>query len=188
MTVNVFFRYLLKGLLLVVPVAATVYIIFVTIQWVDRLLPIAIPGIGLVVVIASITLIGVAADTIVAKPFTAFINRVIKKVPVVSFIYSSLNDVVGAVAGDKKKFNQPVLVPFDENANLMKPGFVTQQDFEDAVLTEYVAVYMPHSYNFSGNMFLVKREKLVRLEGSNSEMMKYIVSAGLTGKLAKSKS
>lgn len=174
-------NYFLKGLLLVVPVSATIYIIFVTIQWVDGLIPIKIPGLGLIIVIVATTFIGMLANTIVAKPIFDLLQGVIKKIPLVNFIYSSLNDVISAVAGDKKKFNQPVLVPFDESGSLMKPGFVTHEDLSENNLSEYISVYLPHSYNFSGNLFLVKKDKLIPLEGANSDIMKYIVSAGVSG-------
>lgn len=182
MTLQKFLNYFLKGLLLVVPVSATVYIIFVTIQWVDGLIPINIPGLGLVIVIVATTIIGMLANTIIAKPLFDLLQGVMKRIPLVNFIYSSLNDVVSAVAGDKKKFNQPVLVPFDETGTLLKPGFVTQEDLSENNLLEYISVYLPHSYNFSGNLFLVKKDKLIPLQGNNSDIMKYIVSAGVSGK------
>ena len=188
MNVNKLFNYFLRGLLLVVPVAATIYIIFVTISWVDGLIPIKIPGLGLLIVIAGITFIGLVANSIIAQPIISVINSMIKRVPLVNFIYSSLNDVIGAVAGEKKKFNQPVLVPFDQEGVLLKPGFVTQSDLTKSDLGEYVAVYMPHSYNFSGNVFFVKSSRLIKVDGSNAEIMKYIVSAGVSGDIGKKSS
>jgi uncharacterized membrane protein len=185
MNPNKLFNYFLRGLLLVVPVAATIYIIFVTIQWVDGLIPVNIPGLGFVIVIVGITFIGIVANSIIAQPIISVINGMIKRVPLVNFIYSSLNDVIGAVAGEKKKFNQPVLVPFDGAETLYKPGFITQSDLSKADLEEYVAVYLPHSYNFSGNIFLVKRSKLIPIKGSNAEIMKYIVSAGVSGDIGR---
>lgn len=182
---NKFFNYFLRGLLLVVPVVATIYLIIVTVQWVDNLIPINIPGLGFISVILGITLIGLVANTFIAQPIISVINGMIKKVPIVNFIYSSLNDVIGAVAGEKKKFNQPVLVPFDNEGVLLKPGFVTQSDLSKVGLDEYVAVYMPHSYNFSGNVFFVKKSLIIRVNGSNAEIMKYIVSAGVSGDIGK---
>lgn len=179
------FRYFLRGLLLVVPVSATVYIIVITIQWVDGLIPIKIPGLGLVTVFFATALIGMLANTIIIKPLFDFLSNIMKKIPLVNFIYTSLNDVIDAVAGDKKKFNHPVLVKFDKEGTLLKPGFVTQSDFSDQDLGPYISVYMPHSYNFSGNLFLVDKSRIIKLEGSNSQIMKYIVSAGLTGDIGK---
>jgi len=185
MNFNFLFKYFLRGLILVVPVSATIYLIFLAIKWVDGLLPIAIPGVGLLIVLAATILIGFLADSIIGKPLFNFINIVVRKIPIVNFIYTSLNDVISAVAGQKKRFNTPVLVPFTNDSSLLKPGFVTREDLSDENLSEYVAVYLPHSYNFSGNIFFVKKSEIVPLEGNNSEIMKYIVSAGLTGSLKK---
>lgn len=185
MNLNKLFQFFLRGLLLVVPVAATIYIIFITIQWVDGLVPLQIPGVGFLIVISGITGFGFLANTIIAKPVLAVINATIKRVPVVSFIYSSLNDVIGAVAGEKKRFNQPVLVPFDQEGVLLKPGFVSKEDLSAEGFEEYIAVYLPHSYNFSGNVFFVKKEKLIPVKGSNAEIMKFIVSAGVSGDIGK---
>jgi uncharacterized membrane protein len=185
MNLNKLFSYFLRGLLLVVPVAATIYIIVVTVQWVDGLLMIQIPGVGFLTVIVGITFIGLVANTFIAQPIITVINSMIKRVPVVNFIYSSLNDVIGAVAGEKKKFNQPVLVPFDKEGILLKPGFVTQSDLSEHNLSDYVAVYLPHSYNFSGNVFFVRKEEIKPLKGSNADIMKYIVSAGVSGDIGK---
>ncbi len=183
MAIQRIIQYFLRGLLLVVPASATIYIIFITISWVDGLLPISIPGVGLVSVFIITVLIGMLADSILAQPIFRLIEGVIKKVPVVNFIYTSFNDVIGAVAGKKKKFNHPVLVPFDDNNHLLKPGFVTHDDLSESNLEKYIAVYMPHSYNFSGNIFFIDKSKIMTLEGSNSEIMKYIVSAGVTGNI-----
>jgi uncharacterized membrane protein len=176
-------QYLLRGLLVVIPVSATVYIIFITIQWVDGLLAIPIPGVGFLTVFGTILLIGLLSESIIIKPVIRILEGGIKKIPIVSFIYSSLNDVIGALAGEKKKFNQPVLVPFDEKGVLLKPGFITQEDMTEANMNEYVAVYLPHSYNFSGNLFFVKREKIIAVESKSGDTMRFIVSSGVTGKI-----
>ncbi len=173
----------LRGLLLIVPVSATIFIIFQTISWVDGLLNIQIPGLGFVVVVLSTTFLGFLANTIFAKPLFDLLAGLLRRIPVVNFIYSSLNDVVEAVAGDKKRFTQPVLVPFDGHDTLLKPGFVTKEDLSGNNMSEYIAVYLPHSYNFSGNVFLVKKSSIIRLEGSSSEVMKFTVSGGVTGKM-----
>jgi uncharacterized membrane protein len=160
-------------------------LIIVAIGWVDGLIPYKIPGLGLLTVLVVTTVVGMLANSIIAKPLFDLLNDVIKKIPLVNFIYSSLNDVIGAVAGEKKRFNQPVLVPFDQEGVLMKPGFVTDEDLAKSNLEDYIAVYMPHSYNFSGNVFLVRKDKIITLEGNNSDTMKYIVSGGVSGSLKK---
>lgn len=176
-----FIRYFLRGILLVTPIGLTVYILWQIVLWTDNLIPINIPGIGLVTVLFATAFIGFLANTLFAKPAFDLFNGLMKKIPIVSFIYTSINDLVTAFAGDKKRFDTPVLVPFDDKGILYKPGFITHKDLEEIGLPGKATVYLPHSYNFSGNVFIVDKTKLIPLSGSNTELMKYIVSGGVSG-------
>ncbi len=166
-----------------VPIGLTVYIISAMVVWVDGLIPIKIPGIGILTVLLATTGLGYLASSIFAKPIFDFLNRTLQKVPLVGFIYTSINDLVTAFVGDKKKFDQPVLVPFDEKGHILKPGFITHHDLADIGLPGMVSVYLPHSYNFSGNVFIVDKSTLILLKGKNTDIMKYIVSGGVSGKI-----
>ncbi|MFY0598381.1 MAG: DUF502 domain-containing protein [Cyclobacteriaceae bacterium] len=176
-------NYFFKGLLLVVPIGLTIYIISTMVVWVDGLIPINIPGIGLLTVLVVTTSIGYLANSYIARPFFVSINKALQKIPLFGFIYTSINDLVTAFVGEKKKFDQPVLVPFDEKGHLLKPGFITQSDMEEIGLPGMVTVYLPHSYNFSGNLFIVEKSKLVLMKGKSTNIMKYIVSGGVSGKI-----
>ncbi len=182
-TIKLLIRYFLQGLLLVIPISLTIYLIWVSITWVDSLVPINIPGIGILIVFFTTALIGYLMNTLFAKPIFDFFGGLIKKIPLVSFIYTSINDLVTAFVGDKKKFDQPVLVPFDNDGILFKPGFITQVDLEEIGLPGKCTVYFPHSYNFSGNVFIVDKSRLIPMKGKSTEIMKYIVSGGVSGKL-----
>ena len=81
--------------------------------------------------------------------------------------------------GEKKKFNKPVLVKVE--ASLYKPGFGTSEDLKNVGLNGKVSVYLPHSYNFSGNVFITDKKNIIPLKNSSSEVMKYIVSGGISG-------
>ena len=69
------------------------------------------------------------------------------------------------------------------NDNIMKPGFVTAKDLKEIGLPGLASVYFPHSYNFSGNVFLVDRKLIKPIKSSTSEVMKYIVSGGVSGSI-----
>jgi uncharacterized membrane protein len=105
------------------------------------------------------------------------------KTPGVKFIYSSVKDMLEAFVGDKKKFTEPVLVEMSNNG-ILKMGFVTKKDLSELEaqkdLSNYVAVYFPHSYNFSGNLFFCPLDKVIKVEGKNSDLMKMIVTGGIT--------
>ena len=179
------FSYFLRGLLFLAPIAITVYVIVVMVQWADNLLPISIPGLGIVTVFLATALVGYLANTIFARPVFNFLAGLLRKVPIVNFIYTSISDLVTAFAGEKNKFTSPVLVPFDDKGVLFKPGFITHKELEEIGLPGMATVYLPHSYNFSGNVFIVDKSKLIPLSGKNTEIMKYIVSAGVSGSVKK---
>lgn len=172
--------YFLRGLLFLTPITVTVYIIYQTILFLDNLIPVPIPGIGILMVLGLITFFGYLASLFFAKPLFEWLERGLIKIPLVNLIYTSIKDLMGAFVGDKKKFSSPVIVQVSEN--LSRLGFITQEDMSVIGLSELMAVYFPHSYNVSGNVFLVPREKVKTLEGvKSSEVMKFMVSGGVSG-------
>ncbi|EMR01692.1 DUF502 domain-containing protein [Cesiribacter andamanensis] len=173
--------FFLRGLLILVPIALTVYIIVVTLAWIDSLVPAEIPGLGLLIVASLITLIGYLASTFMAKPIFELVEELIMEVPLISMIYSSIKDLLAAFVGDKKKFNQPVIVEMQEGSQLYKVGFMTQDDMRIMGHADKVAVYLPHSYNFSGNLYIVPRERVSLLHLPSGDVMKFVVSGGVSG-------
>jgi uncharacterized membrane protein len=139
-----------------------------------------IPGLGLLIIIVLLIMVGFLGQTFVARPLKAFFNKVLERIPLLKFIYSALNDLFSAFVGKEKRFNQPVLVLVNPVTNLEKLGFITDDDLSELDLKEKVAVYFPHSYNFSGEMFIVPKSQLRVLNIYPGEVMKYVVSAGIT--------
>lgn len=174
----------LRGLLFVIPVAVTLYIIIQTVLFLDSLIPAPIPGIGILMVLALITFVGYLASLFFAKPFFDWFERGLIKIPLVNLIYTSIKDLMGAFVGDKKKFSSPVKVQISET--LMRFGFITQDDMSTVGEPDMVAVYFPHSYNVSGNVYLVPKEKVTPLLGVKSaDVMKFMVSGGVSNLGAK---
>ncbi|CAN5396617.1 DUF502 domain-containing protein [soil metagenome] len=174
-------KYFLRGLLFLVPITVTLYIIVGSIQWLDNLIPVSIPFLGLLIILTIITVFGYLGTTLLAKPFFDLFEEVLIRLPLVNIIYTSLKDLIGAFVGDKKKFNKPVMVCMNNEAQVYKLGFVTQVDLSQIGMPGKVAVYLPHSYNFSGNLFFVPLESVTPLDVSSAEMMKFIVSGGVSG-------
>lgn len=173
--------YFLKGLLYTLPLAVTVYIIWQTFSWIDGLIPSDIPGVGLLVFLSFVTLMGVLGSSFVARPFIKYINRLIDRVPLVKTIYFALRDLMSAFVGDKKRFDQPVLVTLNKDSEVQRLGFVTREDLSDiGIGPDRVAVYFPHSYQVSGNVFIVPKAQVERIEAKSADIMKFIVSGGVT--------
>lgn len=179
-------NYFFRGLLFLVPVALTIYILVVSIQWIDGLIPVNVPGLGLVIIFAGITLFGYLGSTLLVKPFFDLLEELLIKVPFVNLIYTSIKDLIGAFVGDKKKFNQAVIITMDNEPGVQKLGFITQDDLSNLGLPDKVAVYCPHSYNFSGNLFITSRSNVkVVTNVSSADFMKFVVSGGVSGLPAK---
>mgnify|MGYP001194588377 CR=1 FL=1 len=181
-----FLRYFLQGLLFVIPLFFTIYVLVVFIRWVDNFVPSLLetelfPGLGIVIVVSIVTFVGYLGSTLIAKPaFTVFENF-LYKLPLINLIYSSTKDVVGAFVGDKKKFSQPVMVKVNKDYDFYRLGFITQADLSVIDLPGKVAVYFPHSYNISGNLFIVPKENITIVHAPSSEVMKFVVSGGVSG-------
>jgi uncharacterized membrane protein len=173
----------------IAPLGITGYIIYISFTFIDGLLEeflmkffdVTIPGLGVLTLLVFLIFIGFLGRTIIAKPIRLIFKKIIENIPLLKFIYSALNDLFSAFVGKEKKFNKPVLVKVNLNSDLEKLGFLIQEDLEVLDEKNKVAVYFPHSYNFSGELFIVPRENIKSLKVNSSDVMKFIVSAGLTG-------
>lgn len=171
--------YFFRGLLFVVPIALTIYVIYLIIQFLDGILPIPIPGLGILIMLAFITFIGFLASIFITKPLFDIFEKWVFKIPLINILYTSIKDLMSAFVGDKKKFNIPVIVKLSEGMSRL--GFITQDDLTILEEENLVAVYFPHSYNFSGNLFLVPRDNVRILKNVKSaDIMKMIVSGGVS--------
>jgi uncharacterized membrane protein len=148
---------------------------------VDEILPYhPFPGSGVIILLGVITLIGVLANTFIARQLDDFFQYSIKKLPLLSTIYTAIKDLLSAFVGEKRKFDRPVLVKLSKESNIKKIGFVTQDDLSSLNLdSNNIAVYLPHSYAFSGNLFIVERENVTAINATSAEVMKFIVSGGV---------
>lgn len=172
-------NYFLKGLLFVAPLTITFYILMLVVQFLDSLIPLPIPGLGILIVFGFITFIGYTASMLITQPLFDMVEEWLMTVPLVSIIYSSIKDLMSAFVGDKKKFSTPIIVKLSEG--VFRLGFMTQDDLSVLEEAGLVAVYFPHSYNFSGNSYLVPRQNVRVLKNVNSsEVMKFIVSGGVS--------
>ena len=174
-------KYFLRGLLFVVPIALTIYIIVISIRWLDGLIPLDIPGLGVLIILGSITVFGYLGSSFLAQPIINFFESIMMRLPFVRIIYTSLKDLVSAFVGDHKKFNQPVVVDLFQDGSVKRIGFITQEDMAVLGAPGFAAIYFPHSYNFSGNVVLVPKQQVKALAISSTEAMKFAVSGGVSG-------
>jgi uncharacterized membrane protein len=173
-------QYFLQGLLFLIPLFVTLYVIYWIFVRIDGLLNLPVPGLGFIVTLVFITLIGFVASNFLTKKLVHLIDRLFARLPLVKMIYSAIKDLVNAFVGDKKSFNKPVQVVIDKERNIRLLGFATRDNLETLGLNESMAIYIPQSYNFAGNLIIVNRDQVIPLTADPGKVMKLIVSGGVS--------
>ena len=192
-------QYFFQGLIVLAPIGITLWVVVGLFRWIDGFLPNLInslfpdllekdaagnlrslPGFGFIVVVALVLLVGWISSLFVVGRLVTLLDTVLEKTPGIKFIYSSVKDFLEAFAGNKKKFDKPVLVNVD-GTDIWRIGFITQQSSDEFGLKDHVTVYVPHSYAISGITYFVPKEKIKPLPSiSAADAMKYTVSGGVT--------
>ncbi len=173
-------QYFLRGLLFLVPLVVTLYVIYWVFVKIDRILSLPVPGMGFVVTIVFITLVGFGASNFLTRNLVQLVDRIFARLPLVKMIYTAIKDLVNAFVGDKKSFNRPVQVVIDRESNLRVIGFATRESLDSIGIKDSMAVYLPQSYNFAGNLIIVDREQIIPMSADPGEVMKLIVSGGVS--------
>ena len=181
-----FVAYFLRGVVFVAPVSVTVLLLIYLYDWIKvNIVPdmesfqIALVLVGAVVI--GLPIIGYLGTSYFWKPIATFLEKWVRRVPLVNTIYSSTKDLVTSFFGDKKKFDKPVLVKIDKVNNIEKLGFITRPDLEGLGLQDRVAVYCPISYSMAGDVIVVPADQVTPLDTSSSEVMRFLLSGGLAG-------
>jgi len=193
------FQYFLQGLIILAPIAITIFAVTSLFTWIDGILPNLIhqlapnwlgvdefgdpkriPGLGFIIVIVIVLLVGYISSSFVVSRLVELLDKVLEKTPGIKIIYSTLKDFFEAFAGNKRKFDKAVLVSI-EAPDVWKVGFITQEELNQFGLQDYVAVYVPQSYAFAGNLYFVKKERVRILSDiSSADAMKFAISGGVT--------
>lgn len=187
------FQYFLQGMLVLAPIAITLYAAYWLVTSIDDLIPILTVtneegkvivrnfGLGFLMVVITITAIGYLSNFFIQTRLFNFFDRMLERAPGIKFIYTTVKDFFEAFAGEKKKFNKPVLANIDDN-DVWRVGFLTQEDMHDFGLDEYVAVYIPMSYSIAGNVYLIPASRIKRIDAqiTSGEAMKFAISGGVT--------
>ncbi|MFN9595322.1 MAG: DUF502 domain-containing protein [Bacteroidota bacterium] len=185
--------YFFQGLLITVPITVTLVVIVKAIVWIDNLVPINVPitlpgiaefdlpGFGILFLLLVITILGYFASTLVANPVFSVVEKLLERTPLLKVIYTSMKDLVEAFVGEKKRFTKPVLVTVNNNPVIQRIGFVTEDDLTRlGIEKNKMAVYLPFSYGFNGQLVIVETTSIQELDVNGTEMMKFIISGGVT--------
>ena len=194
------FQYFLQGLIILAPIGITIWAVTALFNFIDNILPDLIgkifphllgtdaqgnpreiPGLGFILVIVIVVLVGYISSSFIVGRLVALLDKVLERVPGIKLIYSTVKDFFEAFAGNKRKFNRPALINIGA-PNVWRIGFITQQDVTDFGLgMDHVAVYVPKSYAFTGDLYFVTRDRIRLLpEVSSGDAMKFAISGGVT--------
>lgn len=190
-------RFFFQGLLVLLPALLTIYLVWVIVETLNDLLfsivgahleqmiGIELPTwltsiMGLLLVLGLITFTGMLASIYLGRFILSWFDQLLQRIPLVRLLYTSLTDLFTALLGDNRGFDRPVLVQITADPGVRVAGFITREDLSIFGLKEEVAVYMPHSYNFSGNLLIVPRDRVTPIDAKASQVTAFIVSGGVS--------
>ena len=176
-------RRFINGLIILVPLAITVFVVLETLNFTEGVLgkhlPFYFPGMGIVTLLLFIYLTGWASTYWAARRLIYIGETLLGKIPVVKFIYNSVKHLSTAVFESNNMFDHVVLVPFHQSQAL---GFImadVPQTLKDKLGDDYVCVFVPWSLNMtSGTNLFVKKSDVTYLDISSESALQYMLTAG----------
>lgn len=172
--------YFFRGLVLLAPVAVTIYVCVWLFTLVDGWLGLPYPGVGFVATLLLITAFGFLGSNLLTRGAVSLLDRLLNRLPFVSLVYGSTRDLVKAFVGEKRRFDKPVLVQLLAGGNAHVLGFVTQESMAQLGQHQMVSVYVPQSYHWAGQVYLFPATAIHRLDAASASVMAFIVSGGVT--------
>jgi uncharacterized membrane protein len=179
-TMSRLLAYFLRGLVVVVPLALTIYVCVAIFTKIDSWLGLPVPGAGFVLALALITVVGFMASSIVTRTLLGAVDRMFDRLPFVRLLYSSAKDMLNAFVGEKRRFDKPVLVSLSADRAVKVLAFLTSDSLVSLGVSDHVAVYMPQSYGFAGHILVVPADRVERIDADAAEVMAFIISGGVT--------
>jgi uncharacterized membrane protein len=173
--------YFARGCFALIPIAATAYIVWTLITFMDSLLGITIPGLGLLLSLALITLVGFLVSNVIGSKLLQLFDLLMGRVPVVKLLYKSIRDLLQTFGGDKKTTGRPVSVRLSPDHGVRLLGLLTRDDLSAIGLPDHVAVYLPQAYNIGGQVLAIPRHQVEHLAISSAEMLTFMMSGGASG-------
>jgi len=186
-----FRNYFIAGVVVLIPIGISIYLIFFVIQISSILLPkelnpnhylgFDIPGIEIIITILLITIIGWLSLSFIGKKLLELLNRVLKKIPILRTIYSAIGQMTETFTKKDNKRNNVVLVEYPRKGS-WAVGFATKKntgEITDKTKRNLINVFVPTTPNpTSGFLLMFPEEEIIYLDMSFEEASKFIVSAG----------
>ena len=189
-------KYLIAGLLVWLPLAATIFVIRLLLTLMDRtillipsefrpenVLGFSIPGFGVIVGIFILLVTGMLAANLFGRRLVSFWESILGRIPLVRSIYSSVKQVTETIfTSNSKSFRKVVLIEFPRKGT-WSVGFVSNRGMQkaiDATGQELVSVFVSTTPNpTTGFLMMVPASELIELDLTIEEAFKYIISMGV---------
>lgn len=194
----------MSGLVTVLPLALTVYVIWWLVHTVEAWLRLALielqivspahywPGLGLIAGFFLLLLVGSLVNAYAGKILLKYWNDFLGRIPLVKTLYGGFRDVVSLLpsgSGEKRDLQRVVLAQFGDVRAI---GFVTREDVPPVLNAhgghDWVTVYFPMSYSFGGYTLFLPHDRLQPLDISVEDAMRLTITAGLTAAGSRAKS
>jgi uncharacterized membrane protein len=189
-------KWLFSGLLVIVPVAITMWVL----QWIigtldqtllilpeawqpDRLIGFHVPGFGVLLTLGILLVVGAVASNFAGKKLVIWGDAIVSRIPVVRSIYSSVKQVSDTLFSESgNAFRTAVLIQWPR-PDVWTIGFVTGVpggDVANYLVGDYLSVYVPTTPNPTGGYFVMLRKTdCIELRMSVDEALRYVISMGV---------
>lgn len=191
-------NYFFTGVIVAAPVAITIYMSYHLVIWINEVtkklipqqwkigdfVPYAVPGLGLLLLILVLLFIGMLTTGYIGKFFVRLWEKIIRKMPVISSIYSLLKQIFETFLSQKSRsFNEVVMVEYPRKG-LWSIAFVSNNDTGGEIATrtgqKILSIFVPTTPNpTSGFLIFVPENDVIKLDMSVEDGIKYVISCGI---------
>jgi uncharacterized membrane protein len=184
-------KYFLTGMIVLLPIILTIYLLFFFFNTVDNLLSgflritlgYTIPGLGIILTILVVILVGMFATNVIGNKFIVFIQVFLNRIPLVKSIYVAMKQIIDAFSTNKNNIFQRVVLLEYPRKGLFVIGFITgecSREIQEKTKEEVINVFVPTTPNpASGKLLLVPKKDIILLEMSVEDGLKLIISGGI---------
>ena len=191
-------RDFLTGLVVLIPIVLTVYLVWSIVSFIDKVVipiippkynpldvfEIYIPGLGVFLFLIVTTFIGSLASGFLGRQMISLSEKILSRTPIISTIYNAIKQIIQAVfKPDGTNFKYPCLIEYPRKG-VWAVGFATKENtgvIKEKVKEELINVFVPTTPNqTSGFLLMIPKKDLIYLDVTFEQASKFIVSAGTT--------
>lgn len=181
-------NYFLSGILVVIPIVITIFVVKAIFTFLDELLlPYLmpqlgywVPGIGIIITFTGIYLVGILVTNFIGRKFVSLGERIVLNIPVAKTIYGSVKQIMETFSFKSEESGKKVVMVEYPKENVWSIGLVNGEINHPASNEKLYNILIIAAINpTSGYFILVPQNKVVHLNISVEEAMKWIVSGGI---------